>query len=542
MWWRKKSNQSDGERFFLKELRHKRADSGDDSPDDIPEVNATADEGGTSASERGWRLLLKYRNPIVIVLLIVTVLGSALSYWLGDDAEDLDTSMMVPEVRTIVISRRNLQHKVQSPGTITYLEKAAVTSKILGRVETLYVDQGDLVKPDDRLAQMETFELELQRKQAEASLNSARAQYDLSRARYRAARMNTDRQIKDLERSQSDIIEAKANYMNARQNLINQQEIYEMGGVSETELKSVYANYLSAMSRYFQTRKSYQISIVGFRDEDLEESGMVIPEEPPEKREAFVDFNTEVDRENVKVAEAALKNAQLEIESIDLLMRESTIVSPLEGVVASRAIEMGEQVQQGEPLFTIVRMDTLVISTGIPEEEVQHIELEQQVNFTVDAREGEERAGTVYRISPIIDVATRTAEIKIITDNPEYKLNPGMFVRCSIITRTKEDAIAIPTTALVDRSEEDGQDIAYVYVVQEDLVLRRKVALGGTYGDEVEVTAGLEGGEEIVQEDVQALKDGAAVHVSKRVEQGEDARAADSPEVNDETNDDADEQ
>ncbi|MCB1320144.1 MAG: hypothetical protein KDK34_07820, partial [Leptospiraceae bacterium] len=82
MWWRKKSNQSDGERFFLKELRRKRANSDDDSPDDIPEVNATADEEDTSASERGWRLLLKYRNPIVIVLLIVTVLGSALSYWL----------------------------------------------------------------------------------------------------------------------------------------------------------------------------------------------------------------------------------------------------------------------------------------------------------------------------------------------------------------------------------------------------------------------------------------------------------------------------
>lgn len=496
-----------------------------------PDGEAAAGSGSTGAGAGGirsgrgpgggfagvMRRILRYRTPIFIGLLLLIAAGSFLPFLLEKDESDVDASMLVPSVKAMRVAKRDLQHAINAPGTVTFLEKAAVTSKVLGRVERLLVDQGDYVKRGQPLAQMETFELELQLKQARAGVNRAQAQLELSRARYQNARRDADRQIKDLERIQSDIIEAKASYLNSRRNMKNQQEIYEMGGISREQLKTVYAEYISSMSRYYQTRKNYQIRIVGFRDEDLEKENIAADLQGPDKREQFIDFNTQVELGDVRVAEAAVRNARLELESIDLLIQESTIRSPLDGVIASRAIEVGETAKETEPLFTVIRMDRVLISTSIPEEEVQFIEPAQDVSYTVDALsdfQDTPRAASVYQISPVIDVSTRTAELRVLAENPELDLSPGMFVRCSVATRAAKDALAVPESALLDRrTENEVDDVADVFVIQDGLVLRRKVVLGERYGDEILVRAGLEVGEEIAIENVQNLKDGGNVRV-----------------------------
>ncbi|MCR9145509.1 MAG: efflux RND transporter periplasmic adaptor subunit [bacterium] len=494
------------------------------------------DSGGGVSFATIMRRILRFRTPIFIILLLLIAGGTFLPYLLEESEADVDASMLVPSVKAVGVTKGDLQHTIQAPGTVTFLEKAAVTSKVLGRVENLLVDQGEYVKRGQPLAQIETFELELQLKQARAGVNRAQAQLELSQARYQNARRDADRQIKDLERIQSDIIEAKAGYLNSRRNMKNQQEIYEMGGISREELKTVYAEYISSMSRYYQTRKNYQIRIVGFRDEDLQEADMAAESGGPAKREQFIDFNTQVELGDVRVAEAAVRNARLELESIDLLIRESTIRSPLDGVIASRTIEVGESAKEGEPLFTVIRMDRVLISTSIPEEEVQFVEPEQQVSYTVDALsdfQDTPRAATVYQISPVIDVSTRTAELRVMAENPELDLSPGMFVRCAVATRAKKDAIAVPESALIDRrTENEVDDVADVFVLQDGLALRRKVILGERYGDRMEVRAGLEVGEEIAIENVQNLKDGGSVRVQSAGPSPLDADASPAPNTN----------
>ncbi|MCE9598105.1 MAG: efflux RND transporter periplasmic adaptor subunit [Spirochaetia bacterium] len=462
-------------------------------------------------------------NPrrLVIVIALAAVIVAVFVFRARRE-DKLDTSMLVPAVRVIQIQPQTLVHDVRLPGTITFLEKASVTSKILGRVEKIFVDQGSKVRKGDRLAQMETLELILKKKQAEAALNSAGAQLNLARARYQASRRDVYKQINDMERMQSDIIESKANYMNARHNLLNKREIYEMGGISKQELKSIYAEYIGSMSRYYQSRKNFLIRTVGFRDEDLKKANEAIPNAKPAKREKFIDFNTEVDRNSVEVSAAAYKNAMLEIDSANLLLKESTLIAPLSGVVASRAIDPGEEVKQGEPLFTVIRMDRLLISTNIPELEVSHIQPGLTATFTVDALADEKHEGKVYQIAPVIDVNTRTAEIKLEFENKEGRLNPGMFVRCSISTRKKADALAVPESALFERRQENDQAVASVFAVQNDLAFKRTVAIGGQYGDRFEILSGLKPGETVVVEGIQTLKDGARVKI--RAENGENPK------------------
>ncbi|MBL8018241.1 MAG: efflux RND transporter periplasmic adaptor subunit [Leptospirales bacterium] len=456
-------------------------------------------------------LILKPKRLLVILLIGAVV--TCIMVFKTRTGNQLDTSMLVPTVRVQVLQPQTLVHEVRVPGTITFLEKASVTSKILGRVEKIFVDQGATVRKGERLAQMETLELILKKKQAEAALNSAGAQLNLARARYQASRRDVDKQIKDMERMQSDIIESKANYMNAHQNLLNKREIFDMGGISKQELKSIYAEYVSAMSRYYQSRKNFLIRTVGFRDEDLKKANETIPAQKEAKRDKFIDFNTEVDRNSVEVSAAAYKNAMLEIESANLLLKESILISPLAGVVASRAIDLGEEVKQGEPIFTVIRMDRLLISTNIPELEVPHIQTGLSASFTVDALADEKYAGKVYQISPVVDVNTRTAEIKIELENKGNRLSPGMFVRCSIATRKKEGAMALPESALFDRKQEKGQNTASVFVIQNELAFKRTAIVGARYGDRFEILSGLKAGDVVVTEGIQTLKDGAKVKI-----------------------------
>ncbi len=428
----------------------------------------------------------------------------------------VDTSMLVPQIKTRIIRPSLLLHEIRTPGSVIHLEKASVASKILGRLQAFYVNQGDRVSKGQKLAQMETFELTLRLRQAQAALSSASSRLSLSRARHAGARRNIERQIRNLDRMQSNIIDAKASYLNAEQTLKNRREIYEMGGASEMELKTTYAQYISAMNRYYQSRVDYQAGLVGFRNRDL--NAPLHDFSAEQKKEAFVAFNTEVERNEIDVALSAYNSAALEVETAGMMLREASILSPIAGVVVSRAIEIGEEVKQNEPIFTIVRTDRLLVSANVSEEESGGITPGQDSRFTVDARRDESVNAKVLRISPVIDIRTRTAEVQLEFDNQNIKLSPGMFVRCFIASRKKIDGISLPESSFARQREEQGKHTAEIYVIQNNLAFQRIVTLGEKYNDEFEITEGLKPGEEVVLENAQLLKDGAPVKTVRETE------------------------
>ena len=472
------------------------------------------------------RLFQVHKRTIGAVLLGLMVLLIASEFFFSGKAPEADVSGLAPDVDYVVLQPETLIHKINAPGTVSFFEKAAVAAKIQGRVESLFVEIGDRVKKGDDLAQLETFELELSRRGAQAQLNSSRSGLALSEAQYRRARQGIQKQIKSFEQMQTDILNKKADWLAAKETLRNKKEIYDLGGVSAQELKAVYNSYLTSMTSYYNSRKSFQTSMIGYRNKDLLEAGLSVPQTDRAAIDAFIDFNTEVEREQVNSARMALENARLSIENVDLQIRESTLRSPLDGIVASRAIEIGEETKPNEPVFTIIRHDKLLITTSVSEEEIAFVKQGQTVEFTVDAADGERFRGTVYRVSPVIDTKTRTAEVRIEYDNVGERLNPGMFVRTSIITRSKENGFALPESALTNQREENGQMVADVFVLKNENVFKRQVAIGERYGDRFEVIAGIGPGDGVAVSNLNILKDGAQIRPRDR---SEDYRKEDAP-------------
>ncbi|HNL00856.1 MAG TPA: efflux RND transporter periplasmic adaptor subunit [Leptospiraceae bacterium] len=447
-------------------------------------------------------------------IIACSVLGITMAiYQLAKPKQPVDESMLMPEIRTETLKPGTLIHEIKNPGTVTYLDKASVASRVLGRVQQIFVEQGSRVKKGEKLAQMETFEIILKQRQAQGSAAQARAQMLLAQARYSAARREVEKQLTGIERTQSNIVESRAQLLTARQNLENKKELYDLGGVSGSELKQTYVTYLGAVSRLFQTRKEFQTQMIGFRDADLLGANISVPEAPAEKKRTFIDFNTQVDLQSFRASEAAYQSAQIELENTNLLLRVATIVSPLDGVVAARSIEIGEEAKQNEPLFTVVRMDKLVVETQLPEEEIKSIAPGSKTAFTADARAGKVFEGELYIISPVIDPKTRSIPVRIRFDNNENLLAPGMFVRTRIRTREKKDALSIPETAVTNLRDQNSTRRGNVFVVKDGLTMKREIVLGDRFGERYEVTAGLSAGEVLAIDGIDVLRDGARVKV-----------------------------
>jgi RND family efflux transporter MFP subunit len=139
--------------------------------------------------------------------------------------------------------------------------------------------------------------------------------------------------------------------------------------------------------------------------------------------------------------------------------------------------------------------------------------------ITLDAWPGEVFFGSVSEISPTVDLASRTMEVRVNVSDPYSRLKPGMFARARVITERKDNIVKIPASAVMNRFGE-----RYVYVVQKDPenpdidIVRRRIIVPGILIDGVmEIQSGLAPDEEVVVRGQTLLDDGSRVNVIERI-------------------------
>ena len=215
-----------------------------------------------------------------------------------------------------------------------------------------------------------------------------------------------------------------------------------------------------------------------------------------------------------------LENARAQHQMAKLELSYTTVVAPISGVVASRSIKPGNFVQINSPIFRIVDSERLEATLNVPEREIAKLRAGQQVTLVADALPGREFAGTVDRVSPVVDTGTGTFRV-VATFTGEGQLQPGMFSRLGINYDQRADALVVPRVALL----EDGGEPA-VYVVRDGKAARIALKLGYDEGGWVEVREGLQAGEAVVVAGKAALREGSAVQVL-----GQDKAAATAPQA-----------
>ena len=197
---------------------------------------------------------------------------------------------------------------------------------------------------------------------------------------------------------------------------------------------------------------------------------------------------------------------------VENLVENTTLRSPINGVVTARNYDVGDMYAMSMPIFTVEQIVPVKLLVGISETDYSKVKKGDSVEVTADAIPGKTFYGKINRIYPTVDPTTRTftAEVKI--DNSYKTLRPGMFVRATVNFGTNNNVV-IPDVAVV---KQQGSGERFVYVLNEDnTVSYTKVTLGRRMGAEYEVLEGIADGAKVVIGGQIRLKDGIKVIVNE---------------------------
>lgn len=198
----------------------------------------------------------------------------------------------------------------------------------------------------------------------------------------------------------------------------------------------------------------------------------------------------------------------LQKEVVENLRKNSTIHSPISGVVTARNFEAGDLFAQA-PILHIMQINQLKVKANISEQFYTTVKVGQVVTIEVDLFPGEQFEGKVTRINPALDAATRTFGVEITIPNAKERLRPGMFARATFNMGERE-SVMIPDQAL---QKQVGSSERYVYVIKDGVAEYRLVKDGRRVGDLIEITEGLEAGEVVATTSFTRLMTGKKVEI-----------------------------
>lgn len=207
--------------------------------------------------------------------------------------------------------------------------------------------------------------------------------------------------------------------------------------------------------------------------------------------------------------QAAYAAAQASLEQLRTRLGFATIRAPITGVVTERLVEAGDLVQGQSRLFTVADLSTLIVRVQISELEVAGIARGAEVDVTADALRGRGFRGTVRRVYPAADSATRMVPVEIgLPGATAGPLRPGYTARVTFSLGEGVPAVLVPSAALVGEASARA-----VFVVRGDRAERRPVRVGRASGDRTEVLEGVTAGETVVVAGAAGLREGALVRV-----------------------------
>lgn len=343
-------------------------------------------------------------------------------------------------VKVAQASEISMEQTVSVTGTLAAFDQATVSAKVPGRMKSIAVDLGSVMKQGQVIAQIEQQDYQLRLQQAEAGLAQARARVGLSPE-------GKDDRI-DPEAT-GTVRQAKAMLDDARLKLERAQSLVQRGVIAKAQLDGADAEHKVALSRY---------------------------------QDAI---------EEIRNRQALVVQRRSELEIARQQLADSTIYAPFDGVVQEKRASIGEYLSAASPIVNVVRMDPLRLRAEVPEREARSVKAGQEVRVTLEG-DPNVYTGKIARISPTITAQNRVLIVEAEVHN-NGQLRPGSFARAEIVSAGGSSALAVPSNAVVSFAGIDK-----VILVQDGKAVEKPVTLGRRTADWTEVLSGVKAGDAVV--------------------------------------------
>lgn len=232
---------------------------------------------------------------------------------------------------------------------------------------------------------------------------------------------------------------------------------------------------------------------------------------------------------NYETSVAGLRNAEASIESQKATISKKSIRAPFSGKLGIRQVNLGEYLQAGTPIVSLQALDKVYVDFHLPEQHFSEAKIGQKVLIKVAAWPERAFSGSVTAIDARISEATRNFTVQATLDNPDHALLPGMFSEVQLITGDARALITVPEQAVerklygtsvfvISEKTPDAETSEEQSSEPELTVNRRYVQTGLSIDGLVEITSGLEAGEQVVVAGQLKLQNGSRVVINNTVE------------------------
>jgi HlyD family secretion protein len=393
----------------------------------------------------------KRRKRIIIIGVVAVVVfifaGALIAFNRGGTKID--------STKLAKVERGDLAKSVVATGKVTPITKVEIKSKASGIVKKLYVEYGDTVKKGQLLAQLDKVEIQAQVDQSRAALQAAQANLASSQADYERAKVDAEG---------PDVPLLKRQYERAL-------EMAKDGVVSASALDDADKNYQMALNK--QNVSKAQVTVL---------------------------------KAKIAQSQGELARDQANLKQLEEQLSYTDIVSPIEGIVLSRDVEVGDAVSS---ILVLGSSATLVMTLGdisqvyvkgkVDESDIGKVYLGQPARIKVESFKDKTFIGKVTKISPMgveKDNVT-TFEVRVSINNPGGELKAEMTANAEIILEEHKNVLQIPEGALLyDKDKKASVDIPDPRA--KDGMKKIAVNIGISNGAKTEVLSGLKEGDEVV--------------------------------------------
>ncbi|MGD0617242.1 MAG: efflux RND transporter periplasmic adaptor subunit [Bryobacteraceae bacterium] len=369
---------------------------------------------------------------------------------------------------------------LNATGYIIAAHTIDVAAKVDGKVLWIGVDKGDHVKLGQVLVRLEDDEYRARVLEAQGALDNLKAHL---------SELENGSRPEEISKAKADVEQAKADQDDALVTLKRTQQLVREGVFPRQQLDDAQAKYDDAAARVNSLQRTYDLSKLGPRREEIEAA-----------------------RAQVKQAQGTLDYARTQLD-------DTIITAPVTGTILDRNVEKGEFVTTGFVgdkgakgyVVSLADLNDLQVELDINQNDFSKLGSKTRGIVTTDAYPDRRYDGEIEQISPEANRQKATVQVKVQVLHPDSYLRPEMNATVAFLGDVKagesaptQTMVVIPATAVRDNA---------VFVITDDRAVKRPVKLGGTNAQGVIVEGGLIGGEDIVVNPPADLKDGQKVKV-----------------------------
>jgi multidrug efflux pump subunit AcrA (membrane-fusion protein) len=415
------------------------------------------------------------KKVIIFIVVLVLGLGAAAAYQIHkrlnqpkvEDIEKYHLKEGVP-VRIFTVEAMDLERKVSVSGSIEAYQSVDIASQVSERIETIHVQTGQKVAKNDLLVTLDA---------ANAKLTVAQAEASLAQAKEQLLKLQNGSRPEEIEAARAARDEAQAMLNLQKLEVERYQGLYQEEAATLQQLQTVENQYKRWQAALEAAQANYELIKKGPREEDIALA-------------------------KAQVSQAEVAQAQAQEGLGDHYLR-----APFAGVVTVRHFEPGALVDFNQPIFSLLQTDPVYLVVKISEIYIPSVTVGMPVEVQIDALASLNFTGKVAEINPKAEESGRSFITKILVENPQGELRPGLFGRAQITVEKITGGLVVPTDAI----QEEGET-KFVWLVDENQTCQqREVTLGATFQESVQVVSGLNEGDRVITLAQSILKSGIKV-------------------------------